>query len=56
MPYALRKLPNSNFYQVINKKTGHIIAKKTTKSKGEKQIRLLYYIENNGGKTKTNKK
>jgi len=45
MPYKKIKLPNKNLYKVINKKNGDIKAKKTTKEKAEKQIRLLNYVE-----------
>lgn len=46
MPYAIRKLtshqPNVGHYQVINKDTGRIYAKHTTKEKAVKQVKLLH--------------
>jgi len=40
MPAKKRKLPNSNFYEVIDDK-GHVHAKRTTKDKAEAQVRIL---------------
>ena len=45
MPYKKIKLPNKNKYKVVNKKTGEIKAKNTTKEKADNQIRLLNYVE-----------
>lgn len=39
------KLPNKNKYKVLNKKTGEIKAKSTSKEKADNQIRLLNYVE-----------
>jgi hypothetical protein len=40
MPYAIRKNPDGSF-RVINKKSGEIMAKHTTKEKAQSQIRFL---------------
>ena len=40
MPYMMKKLPSGK-YQVSEKSTGKIVAKGTTKAKGEAQIRLI---------------
>lgn len=45
MPYEAIKLPGSSFYKVRNIKSGDVLAKKTTKTKAEKQLRLLRAIE-----------
>jgi len=45
MPYEMVKLPKSTFYKVRNIKSGEVSAKKTTKSKAERQLRLLRGIE-----------
>ena len=45
MPYKKIKLPNKNKYKVVNKKTGEIKAKSTSKKKADNQIRLLNYVE-----------
>ena len=47
MPYTMRKIPGKNTYRVYNKKTKRVYAKSTTKSKAQKQLRLLRAIENN---------
>lgn len=39
MPPKMRKLPNQRFYRVYDGK--NVVAKRTTKKKAEKQIRLL---------------
>ena len=44
MPYKMSKL-KSGKYKVENAKTGRIHAKGTTKTKAERQIRLLRMIE-----------
>jgi len=44
MPYEVKKLSNGK-YQVKNKKTGKIIAKGTTKTKADKQVRLMEMID-----------
>ena len=41
----MRKLKDQKFYEVVNKDTGKINAKKTTKKNGEKMIKLLIYID-----------
>ena len=43
MPYKIIKL--KNYYKVINKNTGQVKAKKTTKINAERMIRLLNYID-----------
>ena len=43
MPYLIIK--KGNYYQVRNKDTGRINAKKTTKTKAEGMIRLLNYVD-----------
>ena len=45
MPYAIRKLPSSPFYEVYNKKTMRHYAKHSTKEKAEAQVRLLEQME-----------
>lgn len=45
MPYELVKLPRSVFYKVKNIESGEVLAKRTTKDKAEKQVRLLRGIE-----------
>lgn len=45
MPYAMRKLPNSDKYQVKNEATGHIFAHSTTKPKAMKQLHLLHGMD-----------
>jgi hypothetical protein len=44
MPYLLQKHIDGS-YSVVNKKTGFVHAKHTTKSKAEAQIRLLGMME-----------
>ena len=43
MPYTTIKIKDG--YQVKNKKSGRVIAKKTTKTKAKKQISLLKNID-----------
>ena len=43
MPFVLLRNPDGSF-KVKNKDTGRLTAKKTTKTKGEAQIRLLESI------------
>ena len=43
MPYKIRKLPRSRMVRVYKGK--EIIAKKTTKTKAEKQVRFLRGLE-----------
>ena len=44
-PYQMRKLRDENFYKVVNKDTGRILAKKTTDNRAQKMIKLLNYID-----------
>lgn len=44
MPYVILKTAKSS-YSVINKNTGHVFAKHTTKQKAEAQVRLLHMKE-----------
>jgi len=46
MPYVIRKLPKQELYKVMNKQTGQVLAKHTTKEKAEAQVRLLMAREN----------
>ena len=43
MPYQIKKI--ANYYQVKNKDTGQIKAKRTTKIKAIKQIKFLKMID-----------
>ena len=43
MPYKIIKV--KNYYKVINKDTGQVKAKNTTKIKFSRMIRLLNYID-----------
>jgi hypothetical protein len=47
MPYDIIK-NKDNSYAVINKKSGHILAKHTTLNKAKSQLRLLYGIDGKG--------
>jgi len=47
MPYKTRKVPGRSCYRVYNAKTKRVFAKCTSKSKAQKQIKLLRAIENN---------
>ena len=44
-PYKLHKIKDENFYRVVNKDTGKILAKQTTDKNGKKMIKLLNYID-----------
>ena len=44
-PYKMRKIKDENFYRVVNKDTGKINAKKTTKTNSTKMINLLNHID-----------
>lgn len=44
MPYQIKKI-NGNKYQVKNVKSGEIHAKGTSKSKAQRQVRLLNMID-----------
>ena len=52
MPYYIKKLPNQNKYQVINKKTGKIHAFKTTYTNAIKQIKLMGMVDSKKKKNK----
>jgi len=43
MPYRIRKLPNSTKVRVYGE-DGSIVARETTRTKAEAQVRLLNYI------------
>jgi len=43
MPYAIRKVAGG--YRVVNTATGEVKAKRTTKARAERQVRLLHGIE-----------
>lgn len=45
MPYQIQKVRQGKYVKVINKKTGHILAKRTSVKKAKKQIRLLNAID-----------
>ena len=45
MPYIIRKNTNKDTYKVINKTTGEVHAKATTKEKAKAQVRLLKSLE-----------
>lgn len=45
MPYEIRHV-GGNGYEVINKDTGEVKAKHSTKEDAERQVRLLHAIEN----------
>ena len=47
MPYTMRKVPNKSCYRVVNKKTGQVKARCSTKKNAEKQMRLLRALEYN---------
>ena len=49
MPYDMKKLPSGK-YQVSEKSTGKVIAKGTTKAKGEAQIKLIEMMKAKKGK------
>jgi len=44
MPYVIKRV--SGGFSVINPATGAVHSKKTTKTKAEKQRRLLYMVHN----------
>ena len=41
----MRKLKDKQFYEVVNKNDGKVKAKHTTKTRGEKMIKLLNYVD-----------
>ncbi len=47
MPYATRKVRNKSCYRVYNRRTKRVFAKCTTKTRANKQMRLLRAIEYN---------
>ena len=47
MPYQIRKVVNKTCYRVTNKSSKKITARCTTKSKAQKQMRLLNAIQYN---------
>lgn len=47
MPYAIRKVPGKKCFKVVNKDTGRVLAKCTSKEKAEKQIAYLHSVEGN---------
>lgn len=47
MPYATRKVRNKSCYRVYNRRTKRVFAKCTTKTRANKQMRLLRALENN---------
>ena len=55
MPYKLRHKPGDG-YQVINKETGKVHSKGTTKAKAQAQIRLLQGKEHGWTPTKDRRK
>jgi hypothetical protein len=53
MPYSIRKVKD-DVYRVKNKETGRVISKGTTKTKAERQVRLLNALEHGYVPTKRN--
>lgn len=52
MPYEIRKLPDEDAYEVINKDTGEVKARHEppdAKEKAERQVRLLEAVEHDEG-------
>lgn len=47
MPYTSRKVRGKNCYRVSNKKNNHVFSKCTTKSRAQKQLRLLRALQFN---------
>ncbi len=45
MPYQIRKLPNKNKYEVVNKLTKEKHAYQTTLKNAKAQLRLLHAIK-----------
>jgi hypothetical protein len=46
MPYIMKKIPHTYKWKVMNKDTGKIFSKATTRKKAARQIRLLHMIDN----------
>ena len=47
MPYVMKKIPHTYKWKVMNKITGKVYAKATTRKKATRQIRLLHMVEHN---------
>ena len=47
MPYSLRKVPNKRCFRVTNSRSKRVMSKCTSKTRANKQLRLLRAIENN---------
>jgi|LauGreDrversion4_2_1035121.scaffolds.fasta_scaffold25237_2 hypothetical protein len=47
MPFVMKNIPHTYKWRVMNKETGKVFAKGTTRKKAERQIRLLYMMERN---------
>ena len=45
MPYAIRKLRNTNFYSVKNLVTGKVHSFGTTLAKAQRQVRALQFLD-----------
>lgn len=45
MPYAIRKVRNKDCWMVINKETGQVKSKCTSRKNAEAQVRLLYGVK-----------
>ncbi len=56
MPYTIRKMPNKKCYRVYNKDTKKVFAKCSTKTKAQKQLRLLRALHNKTFKIKSRKR
>lgn len=49
MPYEIKKLPDQEEWQVINKDSGDVKAKHATEDDAKKQVRLLHMLEREHG-------
>jgi hypothetical protein len=47
MPYSIRKVPKKACFRVSNRKTKRVFARCTSKTRAQKQVRLLRALENN---------
>jgi hypothetical protein len=47
MPYSIRKVPRKSCFRVSNRKTKRVFARCTSKTRAQKQVRLLRALENN---------
>lgn len=45
MPYEVRKVEGEDKWEVVNKGSGDVKAKHTSKEKAEEQVKLLHGIE-----------